>query len=132
MKSDAGQAGRQRRHHDRAFKAKLIEQCLAPGASVSAIALENGINANMLFKWRREELRHASTASTEPMLLPVRIAAEPAEQPAPAMQARSDPQGHSPSSSVIELEVAGAKLRLRGGVHEDSLRKVLRALRETA
>lgn len=132
MKSDAGQAGRERRHHDRAFKAKLIEQCLAPGASVSAIALENGINANMLFKWRRERLRQASAASAQPILLPIRVTDEPVEQPAPRMQARSATGEGSPSSSVIELEVAGAKLRLRGGVHEDSLRKVLRALRETA
>lgn len=132
MKSDADQGGQQRRHHDRAFKAKLIEQCLAPGASVSAIALTNGINANMLFKWRREWLRQASAASAQPALLPVCVTPEAAEQPEPRLQMRHPAREGSPSSSVIELEVAGAKLRLRGGVHEDSLRKVLRALRETA
>jgi len=32
---------------------------------------------------------------------------------------------------VIELEIAGAQLRLRGPVDEDSLRSVLRALRHS-
>lgn len=132
MKSDSGQAGRQRRHHDRAFKAKLIEQCLAAGASVSAIALDNGINANMLFKWRREWLRQASPASAQPILLPVRVTPEEAEQPVGRIQTRDAAREGSACGGVIELELAGAKLRLRGSVHEDSLRKVLRALREMA
>jgi len=131
MKSDVGQAGRQRRHHERSFKAKLIEQSLAPGASVSAIALDNGINANMLFKWRREWRRQASSASARPILLPVHLAPEAARQPAPGLLVARG-ESCEASSSIIELEVAGAKLCLRDGVHEDSLRKVLRALREAA
>ena len=52
MKSEQdSKAGR--RHHDRAFKQGLVRQGLEPGASVSAIALRSGINASMLFKWRR-------------------------------------------------------------------------------
>jgi transposase-like protein len=38
-------------------KQELVRQSLEPGASVSAIALRSGVNANMLFKWRREHLR---------------------------------------------------------------------------
>ena len=51
MKTVAGIAGTTRRQHDRAFKADLVEQCLVPGASVAAVALAGGINANLLFKW---------------------------------------------------------------------------------
>ncbi|RYH28380.1 MAG: hypothetical protein EON54_23410, partial [Alcaligenaceae bacterium] len=49
-----------RRRYTAEFKAELVERSLQPGASVSAIALENGMNANVLFKWRREHLRAVS------------------------------------------------------------------------
>lgn len=128
MKSESGHSGG-RRHHDRAFKAKLVQQCLEPGASVSAIALEHGINANMLFTWRRAWLRQSAAASlAETTLLPVRI--DPHE---PVAAAVSAPKPAVPTANgLIELEIAGAKLRLRGNVQEDNLRAVLRALRESA
>lgn len=126
MKSESGQAQPVRRHHERAFKAKLIELSLQPGASVSAIAMQHGINANMLFTWRRTWLRQGKVES-EAVLLPVRI-----ERQAPSVPAPSAPVATSATSGgVIELEIAGAKLRLRGNVNEGSLRSVLRALRET-
>ena len=43
-----------RRRYDTAFKRALVEQTLAPGSSVARIAREHGINANQLFKWRRQ------------------------------------------------------------------------------
>ena len=54
MKTVTGIAGAPRRQHERSFKAELVKQCLVPGASVAAIALAGGINANLLFKWRRK------------------------------------------------------------------------------
>lgn len=129
MKRESDRSNAQRRHHERVFKATLVELSLQPGASVSAIVMEHGINANMLFKWRRTWLREAKAAANpEPALLPVRIESPEARLPAP-----SAPQPTPLSAAgLIELEIAGAKLRLRGNVHEDSLRSVLRALRETA
>ena len=78
----------QRRRYDEAFKRVLIDQTLAPGASVAGIAREHGINANLLFNWRRRYLQrgpvrggpgaHAPSAVS---LLPVTVVAEgePAE-----------------------------------------------------
>ena len=127
---------RVRRHHDRAFKAGLVEQSLRPGASVSAIALEAGINANLLFKWRREHLRvgarGTATAISTPVLLPVtiesptpQIAAAPSPPPASAPAARAN-------TGVIEIEIGGSRVRLRGSVDETSLRAVLTALHSLA
>lgn len=45
---------RTRRRHDPEFKAQVIAACLQPGVSVAAIALANGLNANMLRKWVRD------------------------------------------------------------------------------
>jgi transposase len=134
MKSEQDASRRQRRQHERAFKEELVRQSLQPGASVSAIALDNGINANMLFKWRREHLRAASPRTAATVLLPVEVA--PADE-ALAMPSATTPllptapAKPSPRGGVIELEVAGVQLRLRGPVDEASLCSVLRALRRT-
>ena len=132
MKSEQESGRAARRHHDQSFKQELVRQSLEPGASVSAIALRSGINANMLFKWRREHVR-ATGGATPAVLLPVEVA-PPAEAlsiatstvPAPS------PSRPAPRSGIIELEFAGAQLRLRGAVDEDSLCSVLRALRYSA
>ena len=42
-----------RRRHSDALKRELVERSLEPGASVAAIVLEAGVNANLLFNWRR-------------------------------------------------------------------------------
>lgn len=57
MSEQDTQGNRRRREHSAALKRELIERSLQPGASVSGIALDAGINANLLFKWRREHLR---------------------------------------------------------------------------
>ena len=132
MKSEQDSEKTSRRHHDRAFKQELVRQSLEPGASVSAIALRSGINANMLFKWRREHVRAAGGA-TAAVLLPVEIAPAAEVMTIPASGGPTAPPPRSaPRNGVIELEFAGAQLRLRGTVDEDSLCSVLRALRQSA
>src|SRR5207253_2445365 len=80
-----------RRQHEREFRNRLVELCLRPGASVTAIALEHGVNVNLVFMWRRDQLKSDGAGEvTPPTLLPVRIAAgiEPGAQAAPASKAR--------------------------------------------
>ena len=45
-----------RRRYDAEFKRDLVAKTLVRGASVSRLAREHGINANQLFKWRRQHL----------------------------------------------------------------------------
>ena len=40
-----------RRRYDPASKDRLVAACLEPGVSVSRLALEHGVNANLLRKW---------------------------------------------------------------------------------
>jgi transposase len=40
-----------RRVHDAEFKARVLAECRRPGASVAAVALVHGLNANLLRKW---------------------------------------------------------------------------------
>jgi transposase len=131
MKSQ-GKAGRRRRQHDRSFKTELIRQSLEPGASVSAIALQNGINANLLFKWRREQRRTSRPATEPAVLLPVCVG--PSTQlgaASSALVSAATSASRASRASVIELEIAGAQLRLRDGVDEAMLASVLRALRQS-
>lgn len=42
---------RRRRRHSAEFKATVIQECLRPGVSITAVALAHSLNANMLRKW---------------------------------------------------------------------------------
>lgn len=49
--SDGYTARRHRRQHSAEFKAKVVAACRNPGVSLAAIALDNGLNANLLRRW---------------------------------------------------------------------------------
>lgn len=126
-----------RRKHSAAFKGKLLRLCEQPGASVAAIALEHGVNANLVFKWRRNRLRSGAgaAATRSAVLLPVCLEQTPAVKPdeSASMAVSAAPvAARAQRAGTIELEVAGARLCLRGEVDETSLYSVLRALRQTA
>ena len=42
-----------RRRNAIEFKAKVLAACNEPGASISAVALAHGLNANQVRKWRQ-------------------------------------------------------------------------------
>jgi transposase len=52
---------RSRRKHSAELKARVLLECAQPGASVAAIAQKNGLNANLVHRWRR--LSAATTAA---------------------------------------------------------------------
>lgn len=108
------------------FKRALVEQTLAPGASISGIALANGLNANQLFAWRRKLLPQTG-ATSHAVLLPVQLK-EPTGvddqrdvSPAP-MPARIQRTGH------IEITCHQTTVRVHGLVDQDTLRIVLQCL----
>ena len=119
-----------RRKHGEALKQELVERSLRAGASVAAIAQEHGINANLLFNWRRLYLRGRdssapATPTPTPTLLPVTVQASAAVSVPKAWQPRTP-------SGVIEIDIGSARVRLRGAIDEASVRCVLQTLREFA
>ena len=58
-----------RRRHDVELKRQVIAACEAPGVSVAQVAMNYGLNANLVHKWRRlacdggEVLKHACLRS---------------------------------------------------------------------
>lgn len=103
-----------------AFKAWLVEQAGKPATSVAGLALRHGVNANQLRRWMRLAEQHVNERT--PVLLPVYI--EQARVPvAPTVPVPSA------AAAPIEIEVAGAIVRLYEGVDARRLRIVLDALR---
>jgi transposase len=124
------QAKPSRRRHEATFKRELVERSLRPGASVSGIALDNGINTNMLFRWRREHLRAAHAqghSASQAVLLPVKLAATVTSTGREAATPRSPM-----ATGVIEIDIGAARVRLRGSVDEANVRCVLQTLRALA
>ena len=116
-----------RRYFSHAYKRAIIEKCLAPGASVSAVALAHGFNTSLVRKWidQHKSGRGSSAASTA--LVPVKVIAtvtKTRSKPARAAEAR----GGEVASGWIEIEVGAARLILRGKVDALQLRVVLDAL----
>ena len=49
---------RRRRLHSDEFKANAVASCMRPGMSMAAVAMANGVNANLLRRWvRAAEMR---------------------------------------------------------------------------
>lgn len=109
-----------RRRYDRTVKQQIVAQTLVPGASVARIAREHGLNANQLFKWRRQHLATQAlppaSAVAPAAWLPVTVVAEPAPVvPPPAGQ--------------IVIALAGGQVTVSGAVDAAMLRLVLASLR---
>lgn len=79
-----------RRRHSEQFKAKLLAACCEPGASVSAVALSFGVNANLVHQWRRGRGYKATRG----------VAARPVSEPPPAFVALSLPPAPAPSAAA--------------------------------
>lgn len=97
-------AGRQRRRHSPEFRASVIQACLQPGVSIAAVALANGLNANMVRKWVIEAQRPCLPVSTQrPPSQPV-SAPDHLSPPAPAFVPLALP-APSATSGAIQIEL---------------------------
>ena len=45
---------RKRRRHSEEYRAEVVIACQQPGVSVAAVALEHGLNANLVRRWIKE------------------------------------------------------------------------------
>lgn len=115
----ARSVSRRRRYSAEAKKAILAEAS-APGATVSEVALRHNITRSLIHNWRRQEA--ASLLGATVRFTPVTVATEMPKtiEAPPKMEA----------GGRIEIELPdGVRVRVEGGVDEESLKRVLRALR---
>ena len=86
---------RTRRRHAPEFREQVVQACRQPGVSIAAVALANGLNANMVRKWVIDaEARPGPAPRSDPV------------RPAPADD-KSAP-GAPPSFLPLALRVAAA------------------------
>jgi transposase len=112
----------QRRTHGAEFKAQVLAECRQPGASVAAVALAHGLNANLVRKWlvgrgiKRTGLPAQRTVSLmRPAAAEVAAASlqfVPVEFE-PAVPATDEARAPSPTDIHIELTRGGTRLCVR-------------------
>ncbi|WP_322075634.1 IS66-like element accessory protein TnpA [Burkholderia cenocepacia] len=109
-----------RPNHDPEFRRRLSAAACEPGVSVAKLARENGINANMLFSWRRRYRAQLQAATTS--LIPVTVLHETSPD--------ASVVGHpTAQDGTIEIRIGGAVIKVNGVVDADTLRVVLGSLR---
>jgi transposase len=116
-----------RRFFSEAHKHAVVEKCLVPGASVSAVAMAHGFNTNLVRKWIVKHQAARALARTAGPLVPVSVI------DAPAGSTRALRRGagkHAPelAGGWIEIEIGAARVIVRGRVEAGQLRLVLDAL----
>ena len=108
------------------FKLRLAVAACEPNVSVSKLAMEHEVNANMLFKWRRQYRAGLFGAGAGPVFLPVEVKATEKDEVAPVAVEASPPKICDGS---IEITIGGAVVRVRGEVDANVLRTVIQGLR---
>jgi len=116
-------------------KRQIVAEAMRPGASVAAVARKHGVNANLLFGWRRLHKRGLLEQCREPAsLLPVTVTTptvlpDRKSRPArPVKAARVAPQARG--TGHIEIDLPGdVRVRVHGRVEPAALSAVLTMLR---
>ena len=111
-----------RRIWSEALKRQIVAETLEPGSSVSIVAGRHDVNANQLFKWRRELMpEQLPEVVAGGAMVPVEIVPEPE---------RRRPRRQVERAGFIEIEFGkGARVCIRGEVASKTLRQVIELLR---
>ena len=95
-----------RRHRSVEEKLAILAETQLPGASVAAVARRHGVNANVVFGWRRLHERGVLEQHTRPLprrrLVPVRLLENPA----------------APATGGVRIEFPSGIVLHTGGVTE--------------
>jgi transposase len=141
-------SGERRRTRSLDERKRIVEEALAPGASVAAVARRHGVNANLIFKWirrsregwldrRREPAKTKTVASAAPeavgpAFVPVKLLELSAAAAAPPAEVEVKPARETrPTVRRGAMEISlpnGAKVSLDADVDAEALRRVLTAL----
>ncbi len=125
--------GRRRHHYSRAFKRQVVEETLVGDRSVSQIARDHDVNANLVFRWRRayREGRFDGRAS----LIPVNVVSDDSTESTAAITeprpTTSRPRTQSiPADGHLSVTTAGGhRLAVTGSVDPTVLQVALETLR---
>ncbi|KOX58798.1 transposase [Streptomyces purpurogeneiscleroticus] len=118
-------AGRRRTWSDEE-KAAIVAESDGPGTSISAVARRHGLSASQLFTWRRlarqAGRRDDRTVRFVPAVLSVGSQEPASAQTCSALREQRGCHG-------IEVEIAGATVRIAQGASPAQITAVIRALK---
>ena len=150
----------QRRRWSSDDKARIVEESLKPGATVSDVARRNGLSPQQLFAWRRaahalfnegadttpadraghfpaprqrrtgRQARLSGSGDETPVFAPVVIASRDLPRSASKAPAPSSPP--LTGSGTVEIAIGDAVVRILGQVETSVLVAVLRAVRRAS
>lgn len=96
--------------YDEQAKAELVALCMQPGASVSRLARDCGVNANQVCRWLRERghVRRPRASTSRALTTPAPFVAVPVVSAAPTpteqrMPAAVQLQAHLPNGVAIDF-----------------------------
>jgi len=117
-----------RRNYTLEEKRRVVAEAERPGASLAAVAQRHGINANMLFTWRREARAGRlqgvkADAAGAVTLLPLGVVGGAAAAGLPRSAGR-------PADAIEIVLPNGARVRVDAAVEAGGLRRILAALKE--
>lgn len=119
---DGGQVRRRRIARSEEEKRRILAEALEPGASVAAVARRHGLNANLLFTWRRQFAGAAEEREALPRLVPASIVGA-TQEASPRVDRRQALAG------LIEIDLGdGRVVRFDQNVSAAALRRVLDVL----
>jgi transposase len=114
-----------RRYRALEEKRGIVEETLSEGASVALVARTHGVNANLLFTWRKL-YQAGRLGSGVAKLLPVKVSPESS----PGLSTPLREPGCSPSSSrgTIHIQLRHARVSIEGSADAGMLRVLLECL----
>jgi transposase len=116
---------RKRRYRALEEKRRIVEETLAEGASVALVARTHGLNANLVFTWRKL-YQAGRLGSGGAKLLPVQVSPEGSPRlTAPLCEPRSSP---SSSMGAIHIQLRHARVSIEGKADPGMLRVLLECL----
>ena len=128
-------AGERRRTRSLDERKRIVEEVLAPGVSIAAVARRHGLNANLVFKWIRRSRegwrdRRRELAKEKPVVVAPPERGGPAFVPVKLLELDT-PSASRRSARRGAMEISlpnGAKVSLDAEVDVEALRRVLSAL----
>jgi transposase len=110
----------ERRQWPKEFKVQIVAESYAPGASIAGVARRHGINANLLFTWRKRFGESKSIPAGKAVkILPVTL----------TDIAAPDPETSSEGSGRMEIVLAaGDRIIVGADVDTIALTRVIKAL----
>lgn len=107
-----------RRRWTPAEKARIVEESLAAGKVVAAVARQHDVHPNLLHLWRRQA-RLCGDGDRGLQFLPIEV----------VPQGRAAEAGRASSAGAMEIALEDVRVRVDSSVDEAALRLVLRVLR---